>query len=128
MRFLVVADIHYALKQYDWLLDVAPHYDAVVIAGDLLEISSMVDRRAQIVVLRTYLRNLAGKTRIIVCSGNHDLDGEREDGERSAEWMLDLSGLGVVSDGESALISGVRFSAFPWWDGKRTKEQVRSQL
>ena len=59
MRFLVVADIHYALKQFDWLLDVAPHYDAVVIAGDLLEISHMVDRRAQIIVMRTYLSRIA---------------------------------------------------------------------
>ncbi|WP_223478872.1 metallophosphoesterase family protein [Oricola indica] len=128
MQFLVVADIHYALKQYDWLLEVAPHYEAVVIAGDLLEVSSMVDRRAQIVVLRTYLRSLGEKTRIIVCSGNHDLDGEREDGERVADWMLDLGDLGVVSDGESVTISGVRFSSFPWWDGEQTKKQVLSQL
>jgi len=128
MRFLVVADIHYALKQYDWLLDVAPHYDAVVIAGDLLEISSMVDLRAQIVVLRTYLRRIAEKTRVIVCSGNHDLDAEQEDGERVADWMLDLSGLGVVSDGESVSVSGVRFSSFPWWDGPETKKRVQLQL
>jgi Icc-related predicted phosphoesterase len=61
MKILVVADLHYALKQYDWLKSVAADFDVVVLAGDLLEISSSVERRAQIVVVRAYLEELVGR-------------------------------------------------------------------
>ena len=43
MRILVVADLHYSLPQYDWLLAEAPRYDLVVIAGDHVDLSSPVD-------------------------------------------------------------------------------------
>jgi Icc-related predicted phosphoesterase len=128
MRFVVVADIHYALQQYDWLLKVAPHYDAVVIAGDLLELSSMVDRRAQIIVLRNYLAKLSKQTNVIVCSGNHDLDGEGLGGERTATWISDIGIGNAVSDGNSLYLSGVRFSSLPWWDGPVSKQLIQNQL
>ena len=74
LRCLVVADLHYALPQFDWLLKAAPGYDIVVLAGDALDIGSSVDFRAQIVVVRKYLQRIAGVTQLVVCSGNHDLD------------------------------------------------------
>ena len=37
MRLLAVADLHYSLPQFDWVLEVAPDFDVVVLAGDLLE-------------------------------------------------------------------------------------------
>ena len=51
VQLLVTGDIHYALRQYDWLLEAAPDFDAVVIAGDLLEVASAVAPDAQIVVI-----------------------------------------------------------------------------
>ena len=33
MKFLLVSDLHYALKQYDWTAAAAPDFDVVVIAG-----------------------------------------------------------------------------------------------
>src|SRR5229473_4723071 len=36
MRCLVVADLHYSLPQFDWLLSAAPHFDLVIFAGDAL--------------------------------------------------------------------------------------------
>lgn len=128
MRLLVVADLHYALKQYDWLLDAAPDFDAVVIAGDLLEIASMVDIDAQIVVVRTYLRKLTERTRLFVCSGNHDLDGAAEGEERLARWLTDLAGAGLIADGECVRLDGLRVSVFPWWDGPGTREAIARQL
>ena len=44
MRLLAVADLHYSLPQFDWVLEVAPDFDVVVLAGDLLELS--LDRRS----------------------------------------------------------------------------------
>ena len=38
MRLLFVADLHYSLKQFDWLLAHANEYDVAAIGGDLLDI------------------------------------------------------------------------------------------
>ena len=45
MKCLLVADLHYSLKQFDWLLEAARDMDVVVIAGDHLDISAYVSRR-----------------------------------------------------------------------------------
>ena len=54
MRLLAVADLHYSLPQFDWVLEIAADFDVVVLAGDHLELASIVDRRAQSVVVRKY--------------------------------------------------------------------------
>ena len=59
MRCLVVADLHYSLPQLDWLVSAAPQFDLVIFAGDALDIGSMVDFRAQIVVVKKYLALLS---------------------------------------------------------------------
>jgi len=41
MRLLAVADIHYSLPQFDWVLEIAADFDVVVLAGDHLELASM---------------------------------------------------------------------------------------
>jgi predicted phosphodiesterase len=48
MRLLLVADLHYSLPQFDWVLDIAVGFDVVVMAGDHLDPASLVDGRAQI--------------------------------------------------------------------------------
>lgn len=128
MKCLVVADLHYALKQFDWLWSVAGDYDLVVIAGDLLEIASVVDRHAQIVVVRTYLEELARRTRVAVCSGNHDLDVLDAAGERTADWLRDLAGIGVAGDGDTLELGPLRISLCPWWDGPATRDRIAAQL
>jgi Icc-related predicted phosphoesterase len=40
MKMLFVADLHYTLKQLDWLVANAGDYDLVVIGGDLLDLGS----------------------------------------------------------------------------------------
>ena len=86
LKILIVADLHYALPQFDWLVAAAPAYDLVILAGDMLDISSPVDPGTQIVVVLNYLKQLRSLTQIVVCSGNHDLDAdglllEREKGQ-----------------------------------------------
>ena len=89
MRCLVVADLHYSLPQFDWLLSVAPQFDLVIFAGDALDIGSVVDFRAQILVVKKYLALLTQHTRVILCSGNHDLDERNDEGEKIARWVGD---------------------------------------
>ena len=95
MRCLVVADLHYSLPQFDWLVSAAPQFDLVIFAGDALDITSTVDYRAQIVVVKRYLARLAGLTRIVLCSGNHDLDERNAEGEKISRWIGDVSELGI---------------------------------
>ncbi len=128
MRILVTSDLHYALRQYDWLLSVAAGYDAVILAGDLLDLGSVVELRAQIVVVRTYLEQIRQQTRVIVCSGNHDLDILDAAGERSAGWMARFDDIGVISDGESVALGDLLITAFKWWDGPEGKAAIARQL
>ena len=56
----------------------------VIIAGDLLDTNSMVEPGTQILVVLKYLERLRGLTRLLVCSGNHDLDALNAAGEKHA--------------------------------------------
>lgn len=128
MRCLVVADLHYALPQFDWLVAAAGHFDAVVFAGDALDLASIVDIRAQIVVVKKYLALLAAKTRVLICSGNHDLEERSPDGEKIAAWIRTLRELGIAADGDNLLIGDTLVSVCPWWDGPLVKAAIERQL
>jgi Icc-related predicted phosphoesterase len=128
MKCLITADLHYALQQYDWLMRVAPDFDVVILAGDLLDIGSTVDGRAQTVVVLKYLERLKDMTRLFVCSGNHDLDSHNADGERVAKWFGKVRNLGIVADGDSFELGGVLFTICAWWDGPLTRAAVGEQL
>ncbi len=58
MRWLVVSDLHYALRQFDWVCDVAPDFDLVVIAGDLLDLRSAVPIPAQSVAVTAQIARI----------------------------------------------------------------------
>ena len=84
MQILLVSDLHYTLRQLDWVASVAADYDLVVVAGDLLDIASIVEPDAQIAVALEYLARFAAKTTVVACSGNHDLNVRNELDERAA--------------------------------------------
>jgi Icc-related predicted phosphoesterase len=128
MRCLVVADLHYSLPQFDWLLSAAPNFDLVIFAGDALDIASLVDFRAQIVVVRKYLELLTGVTRVILCSGNHDLDERSPEGEKISRWIGEVRELGVACDGDNLAIGDTLFTVCPWWDGPLVKQGIENQL
>jgi Icc-related predicted phosphoesterase len=128
MRLLLVADLHYSLPQFDWVLDSAADFDVVVMAGDHLDLSSLVDGRAQSVVVRKYFSRLRAKTRLVICSGNHDLDAKNEAGEKVAKWLGGPQQEGVLSDGESFVLDETLFTICPWWDGPIVRAGIGAQL
>jgi Icc-related predicted phosphoesterase len=128
MRCLVVADLHYSLPQFDWLIGAAPQFDLVIFAGDALDVGSFVDFRAQIVVVKKYLSLLSGITRVILCSGNHDLDERSPEGEKISRWVGEARELGITCDGDSFAIGDTLFTICPWWDGPRVKARIENQL
>jgi Icc-related predicted phosphoesterase len=128
VRILLVSDLHYRLPQFDWVEEVAPDFDLVVIAGDLLDISSSVPPAAQLVVIRRHLAQLAAKTRLAVGSGNHDLTGRDDHGEQAALWLQAARDDGVAVDGDSIEVHGALVTVCPWWDGPHGRNVVEAQL
>ena len=128
MRLLLVADLHYSLPQFDWVLEMAADFDVVVMAGDHLDVASVVDGRAQSVVVRKYFSRLRARTRLVICSGNHDLDSNNEAGEKVAKWLGKSQNEGVLSDGESFVLDDTLFTICPWWDGPIVRAGIAAQL
>lgn len=128
MKMLLVSDLHYALPHFDWVLDRASEFDAVVLAGDHLDVSSLVPLESQIVAVRTYIRKIAEVTRVVVCSGNHDLTARNGHDEKHAPWLEGIDHAGVFGDWQSLDTSGARVSVCPWWDGPATRDDVGRKL
>ena len=128
MRLLLVADLHYSLPQFDWVLEIASDFDLVVLAGDHLDIASLVDARAQSIVVRKYFDRLRAKAKLVICSGNHDLDGKNAVGEKAAKWLTASQRDGVPSDGDSFVLDDTLLTICPWWDGPIVKAGIAAQL
>ena len=126
MKVLTVGDLHYNMRQFDWLMERAVEFDMIIIVGDLLNIAGHVDLDTQIIVVKKYLQRLREATTLLVCSGNHDGDRRAESGEFFADWLEAGSLEGVHGDGTSLQRGGWRFSVCPWWDGPvgRTRVEV----
>ena len=128
MRILLVSDLHYSLRQFDWVVEAAPSFDLVVLAGDHLDISSTVALDTQIAVVLRYFQMLQSAGAVVVSSGNHDLTGADADGERAALWLDEARALGVPTDGESAMVGDTLVTICPWWDGPVGQAAVGAQL
>jgi Icc-related predicted phosphoesterase len=128
MRMLFVADLHYALKQFDWVASRASSYDAVVIGGDLLDLASGLDIDVQIVVMEKYLDRLRQLTRLIVSSGNHDGDSRSAADESVARWIREAKAPQVYVDGDSVDLGGILVTVCPWWDGPVSRAALEAQL
>jgi Icc-related predicted phosphoesterase len=128
MRILLTSDLHYRLRHYDWLLGAASSFDAVVVAGDHIDGASPVPDRVQIAALSASLAALAQKTRLLACSGNHDLNARSRQGEKTADWLNAVRGPSVAVDGDSVVVGDTLFTVCPWWDGPHAREGVARLL
>lgn len=128
MTMLVVGDLHYDLRKFDWLLGEAHRHHAVVITGDLLDIASSVPVDAQIPVVLDYLRRLVDRATTIACSGNHDLTGRDTNGEKAPLWLPAARALGVVTDGSDLTYKDALITVCPWWDGPIGKAALDARL
>jgi Icc-related predicted phosphoesterase len=125
---LFVADLHYALKQFDWLAANSANYDTTIIAGDLLDLGSPLDFEVQIVVVEKYLKRIRQRTDLVVSSGNHDGDTRNVGDESVAQWIRDAKADRLFVDGDSVEFSGTRLTICPWWDGPISRAEVKALL
>jgi len=128
MRILFVADLHYSLKQFDWLMTQADTHDVIVIGGDLLDLSSLLEPQVQGVVVEKYLSRLAARRPLIVSSGNHDGDRRSAADESVAGWLQELRHGQLYVDGDHVTLEGTLFTVCPWWDGPVSRAALESQL
>ena len=127
MRLLLTSDLHRDGAKLLWLLEEAPAHDALLVAGDLLDIfsnTSLEDQKTGTLRWRQLVQD-AGKS-FAWCSGNHDFFyGERTpmSGD-SPLWMKESpSSPTFVTDGESRLLEAggekIAITTLPWpvrWD------------
>jgi Icc-related predicted phosphoesterase len=128
MRLLFVADLHYSLKQFDWLLAEADGFDLVAIGGDLLDLASHLDADVQIAIVERYLDLLSARTSLVVSSGNHDGDSRNQADESIAEWLRSARGDRLHVDGDGFDLGDIRITVCPWWDGDVSRAEVAAQL
>jgi len=128
MQLLFVADLHYTLKQFDWLIAKARGFDAVLIGGDLLDLASALDLDTQIVVVEKYLSRLSRDVPLLVSSGNHDGDGRNAARESICRWLRDAKDDQLYVDGDSVVFGETLVTICPWWDGPETREEVEQLL
>lgn len=128
MRILATADLHYALRQFDWVGEHLERYDLLLLAGDLLDLGSPVDLDVQELVVQKYLRRFASRRMLLSSSGNHDIRDRLPSGERAASWMEELGAKDLKVDYNSFEKDGVVFSVCPWWDGPETLERTAQML
>jgi Icc-related predicted phosphoesterase len=128
MRLLFVADLHYSLKQFDWLVAQAGEFDAAVIGGDLLDLGSPLDPDVQITIVEKYLDRLRAKTCVVISSGNHDGDSRNLADESVAEWLHAVRRERVFVDGDSLDLGDTRITVCPWWDGDLSRGELEAQL
>jgi predicted phosphodiesterase len=128
LKCLLVADLHYDLRKFDWVVDAASHVDVVVLAGDHLDAFSPVARPAQAIVVQSYLRRIRGRAPLLICSGNHDLDSRNGWGELITRWITLARAYDVPTDGDSHRIGDTLFTICPWHDGSGRRAEVARLL
>ena len=128
MRILLVSDLHYKLRQFDWLMQSSDGCDVVVIAGDVLDVRSYVPLDAQAIAITAQLRALGSFRTVVVASGNHDLDGRDDAGEKAATWLGEARTSSVHIDGDSVFIGDTLFTVCPWWDGPQGRAELDERL
>jgi len=128
MRLLFVADLHYSLKQFDWLLANAGGYDLTVIGGDLLDLSSPLDADVQIAIVEKYFGLLRQKTSLAVSSGNHDGDSRNTADESVAQWVRAARADRLHVDGDGFDLGDTRITVCPWWDGELSRGELEALL
>lgn len=127
-RLLFVADLHYALKQFDWLMARAVDFEAVIIGGDLLDLGGALDLDVQIVVIEKYLARLRQSTRVLVSSGNHDGDSRSAADESTCRWLLEAKADRLFVDGDSVQMGDTLITICPWWDGPASRAELQAML
>jgi Icc-related predicted phosphoesterase len=117
MKILLTSDLHLSLPWFEWLIAKGPAFDLVCIAGDFLDLFSKEPKPKQVAEVQGHLRDLASKTNVALCSGNHDSFGPIVPAARGPTypWLVELDNLPtVVSDGQTRIVGELIVTTLPY--------------
>ena len=112
MRCLVVGDLHFNLRQFDWITERLVDFDALVLTGDLLDLSGHQPHSRQLQTLLPLLQRWRARTHVLVASGNHDA----VDRPHREDWLAIAGAAGCFVDGATVVFDRASFTLCPWRD------------
>jgi predicted MPP superfamily phosphohydrolase len=124
MRLLLTADLHFRVHWFRWLIEQAPSYDLVCIAGDLLDMFNAETRLEQSAEIARLIRKLADLVPVAVCSGNHDNAGRLVSHDRASvyEWFIDLgTHRNIITDGSTRKLESLIVTTIPYHYSRQEK-------
>jgi predicted MPP superfamily phosphohydrolase len=124
MKVLLTADLHYRLHWFRWLIEQAPDFHLVCIAGDLLDMFESETRLDQAREITRVIRRLADILPVAVCSGNHDNAGRLVSHDRASvyDWFLDLGQHpNIITDGSTRKLENLIVTTIPYHCSKEQK-------
>lgn len=116
MRLLLVADLHYTLPQYDWVVQHAADFDIVVVAGDHLDVRSAVPLDAQAVVTQRYAELINAATHVVFSSGHVDANRSGLVPDRGRLWRDDARAAGLTVAGDAIVVGDTLVTVCPTWE------------
>jgi predicted MPP superfamily phosphohydrolase len=124
MKLLITADLHFRLHWFRWLIEQAPDFDLVCIAGDLLDMFKSVTRMEQAREIARLVRELADIVPVAVCSGNHDNAGRLVSHDRASVygWFIDLgTHRNIITDGSTRKLENLIVTTVPYHCSRQEK-------
>src|SRR6202035_5781249 len=124
MKILLTADLHFRTDWFHWLIEQAPSYDLVCIAGDLLDMFNVEPTKEQARQVSKLIRELADIVPVAICSGNHDNAGGLVWQDRASvyQWSIELATHAkVVTDGTTRKLENIILTTIPYHCSKKEK-------
>jgi hypothetical protein len=124
MNLLLTGDLHFRLHWFRWLIEQAPDFDLVCIAGDLLDMFRSETRMEQAREIRTLVKELADIVPVALCSGNHDNAGRLVSHDRASvyEWFIDLgTHRNIITDGSTRKLENLIVTTIPYHCSRQEK-------
>jgi hypothetical protein len=124
VKLLLTADLHFRIDWFRWLIEQAPRYDLVCIAGDLLDMFEVESTKEQAPEVGRLIRELADIVPVAVCSGNHDNAGRLVSHDRASlyEWFIDLGAHSkITTDGSTQKLEKLIVTTIPYHCSKEQK-------
>ncbi|MFW5834626.1 MAG: metallophosphoesterase family protein [Pseudomonadota bacterium] len=112
MQCLIVGDLHFHSRQFEWISANAKNYDALVLTGDLLDLTGHRPLYQQMQEVAALLQRWRNDTHVLVASGNHDA----VDSEHRAGWLSAAANAGCFVDGDTVVFEAATFTLCPWRD------------
>jgi predicted MPP superfamily phosphohydrolase len=122
MKLLLTADLHFRVDWFRWLIEQAPNYGLVCIAGDLLDMFDVKSTREQAREVTGLIKELANIVPVAVCSGNHDNAGGLISHDRASlyKWLVELGAHPkIITDGVTRKLEDLILTTIPYLEGRK---------